>query len=190
MRDNLFEGDCNITKKLYSYAKTKSNSSRIPEVIHRQETYRSDPSEQAELFNNYFCDQFSSPSTYDVPIDVNGPDRFDIVFHPSTVERLLSNLNTNKAIGPDGVHGNVLKNCASSLSIPLSNLFNFKLKVPYCTCTLPSAICLPARRPPLAPRGASGGRRVGKFIRTHVVACGFASLGGHCSPSRVSHMFI
>ena len=37
---------------------------------------------------------------------------------------ILKKLNPNKAPGPDGIHGKVLKNCAQSLAYPLSVLFN------------------------------------------------------------------
>ena len=33
-------------------------SSRLPETMHLDDTFRSKPSEKAELFNNYFYEQF------------------------------------------------------------------------------------------------------------------------------------
>ena len=45
----------------------------------------------------------------------------------------LYNINSNKASGPDGIHGKVLKNCSESLAYPLSLL----LKVSYNTGSLP-----------------------------------------------------
>ena len=135
MRDNVLDEDSNdITKKFWSYVKSKSNSNRIPEVVHLGDTYRSEPLEQVELFNNYFFDQFSSASNYDLAIDFNGPDRFDIDFNPTRIEILLLKTNPNKAVGPDGIHGKVLKNCAHCLSLPLSILF----KLSYYTCSLPA----------------------------------------------------
>ena len=35
-------------------------------IIHRDEIYRSEASEQAELLNEYFYEQFTSPSKYDI----------------------------------------------------------------------------------------------------------------------------
>ena len=98
------------------------------------EIYRTEPIEQAELFNGYFYDQFSSASNYDTTIDFNTMDSYDIDFSPTKIETLLSNINVNKALGPDGIHGRVLKNCAKSLSVPLSILF----KLSYYTCLLPT----------------------------------------------------
>ena len=44
------------------------------------------------------------------------------------VQRLLSQLNANKSTGPDGIGNWVLKHCSSSLSIPLTTLFNKSLR--------------------------------------------------------------
>ena len=40
-----------------------------------------------------------------------------------SVRTLLKNINVNKATGPDGISGKLLKNCANSLAYPLSLLF-------------------------------------------------------------------
>ena len=39
------------------------------------------------------------------------------------IEKFLSCINSNKACGPDGIHGKILKNCSKSLAYPLSILF-------------------------------------------------------------------
>ena len=126
MRDNLYNHDdpALITKKFWSHVKANSKSHRIPDSIHLKGTYRSVPKEKCDLFNEYFFDQFSGASNYGVPIDWLNDDAFDIDFAPSKVERLLRKVNSNKACGPDGIHGKILKNCATSLSIPLSLLFS------------------------------------------------------------------
>ena len=43
------------------------------------------------------------------------------------------NINSNKASGPDGIHGKILKNCSESLAYPLSLI----LKLSYNTGSLP-----------------------------------------------------
>ena len=120
-----------ITKKFWSYVKSTSNSHRIPEVVGYNGTYRSTPTDQANLFNNFFSDQFSSPSSYDIHIDYSG--NFDIDFNVVDVQNYLKNLDPNKAPGPDLIHGKVLKNCANSLALPLQILF----RTSYYTCTIP-----------------------------------------------------
>ena len=56
MRDNLYNEDDPglITKKFWSHVKSNSKSSRLPETMHLDDTFRNKPSEKAELFNNYF----------------------------------------------------------------------------------------------------------------------------------------
>ena len=120
-----FEDESNpnlVTKKFFSHVRSNSNSSRIPESVYYQDRIRSKPIDQASLFNDFFADQFSSPSLYNIEIDYSVD--FDIAFDANTVETHLKNLNVNKAPGPDNFHGQILKNCSKSLSKPLSILFN------------------------------------------------------------------
>ncbi len=95
---------------------------------------RFSPLEQANMFNKFFSDQFSSASNYDIDIDFYDDGKFDIDFDHRTVRKLLSNINSNKAHGPDGIHGQILKKCAVSLAFPLSKLF----KLSYNMGQLPS----------------------------------------------------
>ena len=126
MRENLYNSDdpALITKKFWSHIKADSKSHRIPECVHRQGRYRSTSKEKCDLFNDYFFDQFSEESTYGIPIDWSNDEAFDIEFCPSKIESLLKNINSNKACGPDDIHGKILKNCSHSLSTPLSLLFS------------------------------------------------------------------
>ena len=69
--DSNFEDENNrnlITKKLYSYVKSKSNSHRIPELVSYGSKLKSKKIDQANLYNQYFFDQFSEPSLYDFPL--------------------------------------------------------------------------------------------------------------------------
>ena len=137
MRDNIMNDDEDsnlITKKFWSFVKSSSNSQRIPELIHHDDVYRSDPSQQAELFNNYFYSQFSHESTYHISIEHQRHNVTpDIDLSSRRIKNILTKLNVNKAIGPDGIHGRVLKNCAEVLCYPLSILF----KLSYYTSTIP-----------------------------------------------------
>ena len=114
-----------ISKKFWSHVKSKSKSTRIPETIYYGDRYRNNPSDQANMFNDYFFQQFSSPSSYEVDIEFNRNNRFmDLRFHVFDIYLILKSTNSSKAAGPDGIHGKVLKNCASSLAAPLTMLFN------------------------------------------------------------------
>ena len=125
MNSNLFDHhDSNdITKKVYGFVKSQSNSCRIPECVSYNDTIRNDPEGQAELFNTFFYDQFSQNSTYNIDIDFSSGPKFDILFSTPIVENLLSKIDPNKAIGPDGLHGKILKNCSNSLAYPLAILY-------------------------------------------------------------------
>ena len=135
MRDNLYNEDDPglITKKFWSHVKSNSKSSRLPETMHLDDTFRNKPSEKAELFNNYFYEQFSGPSNYNTHIDFSNDQVFDIDFNRNRVHKHLSNINSNKASGPDGIHGKIFKNCSESLAYPISLI----LKVSYNTGSLP-----------------------------------------------------
>ena len=101
--------------------------------MHLDDTFRNKPSEKAEFFNNYFYEQFSGRSNYNTHIDFSNDQVFDIDFNRNRVHKHLSNINSNKASGPDGIHGKILKNCSESLAYPLSLI----LKVSYNTGSLP-----------------------------------------------------
>ena len=126
MRDNLYNEDDPdlITKKFWSHLKTKNTCHRIPETMHRNVTFRNKAIDKVELFNEYFCEQFSDPSLYDTDINwTNDSTLNEIDFAIPRIEKFLSCINSNKACGPDGIHGKILKNCSMSLAYPLSILF-------------------------------------------------------------------
>ncbi|MCP4460429.1 MAG: reverse transcriptase family protein, partial [Cytophagales bacterium] len=113
-----------ISKRFWSHVKSKSKSTRIPESIRYGSRFRNDPKDQANLFNEYFYDQFSEASDYNVDIGPSNHNFFDLKFSSDDVYFILKKLNASKAAGPDGIHGKVLKSCAGSLAYPLSILFN------------------------------------------------------------------
>ena len=128
MRNNFDDNDdpALISKKFWSHVKSTSNTSRIPETVSYGKKYCTSLGDQAELFNQFFADQFTSPSNYDISIDYQGDT--DLSVSQNSVFFLLKTMNANKALGPDGIHGKILKNCATSLAYPLSLIFNTSLK--------------------------------------------------------------
>ena len=114
-----------ISKKFWTHVKSKSKSTRIPETVRYGDRFRNTPVEQASLFNEYFYQQFSSTSSYEIDIDMNSSNNFmDLRFHVLDVLLILKGIKPGKAAGPDGIHGTVLKNCASTLAKPLTMIFN------------------------------------------------------------------
>ena len=112
-----------ISKKFWKYLKSTSGGTRVPETISYGSRFRNNPGGQSELFNEFFCDQFSEASNYDIDIDFTHDSDFDIDFDFRKIRKLLKMVNPNKAAGPDGIHGKILKNCAVSLAYPLSLIF-------------------------------------------------------------------
>ena len=101
--------------------------------MYLNDCYRSSNLDKANLFNTYFCDQFSDSSSYNIHIS-NYDNDIDLDFSHRDIRRLLSNINSNKANGPDAINGKILKFCAASLSYPLSLLF----KLSYNTGSIPN----------------------------------------------------
>ena len=63
-----------ISKKFWKYVKSKTNSTRIPETVWYINKCRSKPIDQANLFNEFFFDQFSLETKYDIEIDMESND--------------------------------------------------------------------------------------------------------------------
>lgn len=114
--------------------KNVSCSARIPEVVNYGGRFRNSPLDQAELFNEFFCDQFSDVSNYNINIDFSNDNDYDISFDHNKIGHLLKQMNAHKAQGPDGIHGHILKNCAFSICYPLSLIY----KVSYNTGYIPN----------------------------------------------------
>ena len=119
---NTNKGD--ISKKFWAHVKATAKSTRIPETVNYKNTYSSKSKNKADLFNSFFYDQFSSLSKYSININFNSTREPHINMSTEMVYNILKNINSNKAPGPDGIDGNVLKNCARNLSVPLSLIFN------------------------------------------------------------------
>ena len=71
IRDNLYCTDDNnvITKKFWAHVKNTSKCNRIPEIVRYKNEISSNTKTKADMFNSFFYDQFSEPSSYDILID-------------------------------------------------------------------------------------------------------------------------
>ena len=126
MRSN-FDDDENeniITKKFWSYVKSSSNSSRLPDCMSAKGKFRNNHKDIADLFNTHFYEQFSKKSNYNIDIDFRNDPFINFKITHQDVRKFLISLNQNKSHGPDGINGKILRNCAVSIAYPLSILFN------------------------------------------------------------------
>ena len=78
-----------ISKKFWSHVKSMSGSSRIPGTVRYGNRYRNNPKDQAEIFNEYFEEQFSDSSNYNIDINFQNDEVNDIDFSISRVRLIL-----------------------------------------------------------------------------------------------------
>lgn len=86
--------------------------------------------DKADVFNTYFLDQarINNPND-DVP-DVPPGEHVlpDLIISSAMVRDIIVALDSNKAVGPDGIHNKVLKKAVDVISEPLAILFNRSLE--------------------------------------------------------------
>ena len=103
------------------------NRSTIPQLLHCDQLV-SDDKHKADILNDYFA---SCWNTLEKPLDElifhdtdNLPPFEDTIISAEQVFNLISQLDTNKANGPDGISAFMLKSTASSIASPLAKLFS------------------------------------------------------------------
>ena len=106
--------------------------------------------EMSEVFVEYFASIFVGTD----PVSPADHQVFDGHMDPlnisyDSVRKLLLGLNGSGAPGPDGIHPQVLKSCASALAYPLCNIFRSSLN----SASLPSSWKHSTVMPILGPRG-------------------------------------
>ena len=128
MRANLDDQNRNnLTKKFWSYVKSTLKSTRIRKLVYLKGKTSSNPKTKTDMLNEFFYYQFSEASEYDVNITFDADSTFDIDFNVARVRDIISKLDSNKAQGPNNIHGLILKKCACVLTKPLSLICMFTL---------------------------------------------------------------
>ena len=128
--NDIFSQDSS-NKKLWSYIKSKNQENTgISDLRNKHNILTSDPVEKAHLIHNQFDSVFSNPSPKIQP-NFDEKDRLPTL-NPLKVStrgilKLLSNLNPNKAIGPDNVPGKFLKLCSHEIADIYQVLFQASL---------------------------------------------------------------
>ena len=114
-------------KKLWSYIRSKRTDNTGISDLKQGETLIQNPLTKANMFNTFFSQVFSTPSTT-VHVDLNPKHPMPkIHITKAGVLKLLLNIKENKATGPDGIPGNLLKICANELADVLTLLFQASL---------------------------------------------------------------
>ena len=121
-------------KTLKHFIKPEKSASLPP--LYNDDTVFTEEIDKATLTNDFFVEQTKLDESNaslppDVPLSENNLN--SILTSPLEVESILKSLQLGKASGPDAINNRILRELASPLSLPLSDLFNYSLstsKVP------------------------------------------------------------
>ena len=94
MRSNFDDDLCPdaITKKFWSFVKSSSKSSRLPQTMVYKNRFRNNSLDIASLFNDFFYDQFTEHSRYDLNIEYDNDPFINFKIYHSIVRKLLLNI--------------------------------------------------------------------------------------------------
>ena len=112
----------------------------IPDLHHpTASTILTTPAEKAAALNQFFALQTDLPGRDSCPdssqLSVNTEEFSTLQSTPAEVKRILSSLPIRKASGNDGISTRLLRECANSISVSLSALFDRSFN----ECHFPSA---------------------------------------------------
>jgi hypothetical protein len=102
-------------KRFWKYVKSVTKKSTCPHFLRDGQSFISDPKKKADMFNSFFQSVFSEDpatslqqeSTQRSPHTLSG---FELSI--SEVYKVLTNIEPNKACGPDNLPGRILKEVA------------------------------------------------------------------------------
>ena len=100
----------------------------VPTLFHGN-TQVTSPKDKASVLNEHCSSVFTNENFTSFPdIQDSGiPDLPDIIINSEGVEKLLNNINPNKASGPDAVPAKILQECAVSIAPVLTKIFQKSL---------------------------------------------------------------
>ncbi len=129
--ENLIQSFSSTPKKLYRHLRSISVSKHSSNHLNVNYTPVTDPVELANIYNEYFHSTFTT-NNYQLPITSSLPEPAhqlsSITIEPEETYRCLIELDPCKAPGSDNISAHVLKNCATSLTEELTELFNLRAR--------------------------------------------------------------
>ena len=129
--------DHKITSKQWwsvvkSLTRSESDNYSISSLKNERGQDVSDTAQKANILNAFFTSQSVLRDNNKVIPEFHPLTDIhlsDLVITSDEVQKVLTHLNPNKAMGPDQINPKVLKECAVELSSPLSTLFNKSLQL-------------------------------------------------------------
>ena len=103
----------NNNSRVYKYIRSLTKSHTIPPTQHHDSIVADSDIDKANMFNDYYYSVFTQAATnQSLPID-NSSHLSNISITEEDVYNALINLDTSKAMGPNGIPPIVLSKCAS-----------------------------------------------------------------------------
>ena len=128
----------NNPKKFWNYISSKDpNRRNIKRLMREDNSEAANLREIAELLNQQFASVFTSESDGQlppVPLSNTTSQMTEIIINKAAILKQLLNLDANKSAGPDNIHPRLLKEVASIITAPLTNIFQSLLN----SSTIPS----------------------------------------------------
>ena len=116
---------------VFNHNHNHNHNHTIPPTLHHDCLVADSDTDKANMFNAYFYSVFTPAETnHSLPTD-NSSHFSSINITEEDVYNALINLDTSKAMGPDGIPSIVLSKCASVLYRPFHHLFSLILRYSY-----------------------------------------------------------
>ena len=111
------------TKPFWKYIKSKKQDNIGIAPLKQNGKLLSDGKSKAEILVQQFRSVFTKQSSKTLPDVANFPEISKLVISTEGVKKLLTNIVTSKAVGPDGIPNQVLNMCATELAEGLTKIF-------------------------------------------------------------------
>ena len=113
-------------KQFYAYVRRKQKVKvGISKLKKENGAETTNDKEIVEELNSFFSKVFTREGDGEVPpfTRQQGSQLIDLRIEEEEISKILTSLNAWKAMGPDGIHPAVLKNCSNEVATPLRKIF-------------------------------------------------------------------